>query len=198
MENMNLVIAKNISEYRKNAKLTQSELATKLNFTDKSVSKWERGESIPDINVLIAMCELFGITLNDLCYKTEKLATPTKSVSGRNHLIISLLSSLLPWLIATISFVLCLIFAPNIERSWLIFIYAIPVMFIILIVFSAIWGTKLMTFLSVSTLIWTLILPICLTFVGENMWYLLLIAVPLQIATCLWFMIKPRPRKKNN
>ena len=65
MKEWDKIISKNIVEYRKRAKLTQSELAEKLNFSDKSISKWERGEAIPDVVVLINMSEIFRITLND-------------------------------------------------------------------------------------------------------------------------------------
>ena len=52
MEDIKKIISKNIQTLRKDADLTQSELAERLNYSDKAVSKWERGESVPDIVVL--------------------------------------------------------------------------------------------------------------------------------------------------
>ena len=52
MEKLNFIIAKNLSELRRKNKLTQLEVAEKLNYSDKAVSKWEQGESLPGIEVL--------------------------------------------------------------------------------------------------------------------------------------------------
>ncbi|MFQ8954332.1 MAG: helix-turn-helix domain-containing protein [Oscillospiraceae bacterium] len=54
MEKLNFIIAKNLSELRRKNKLTQLEVAEKLNYSDKAVSKWEQGESLPGIEVLYA------------------------------------------------------------------------------------------------------------------------------------------------
>jgi len=66
MENLRLIIARNITELRREAGLTQLELAEKLNYSDKAVSKWERAESVPDIAVLKAVADLFGVTVDEL------------------------------------------------------------------------------------------------------------------------------------
>ena len=77
--NLNKIIGENLAKYRKSAKITQLELAQVLNYSDKAISKWERGESLPDITVLIQIADIYGITLNELCYenqtKTEKVKT---------------------------------------------------------------------------------------------------------------------------
>ena len=108
MEELNLVIAKNISEYRKKLGLTQAGLGEKLNFTDKSVSKWEKGEYLPDILVLYKMCELFGITLNDLTKEHKEIIIPKKE--KHNKILISIMSAGLVWLVATILFVMFRLF----------------------------------------------------------------------------------------
>ena len=61
----------NLACYRRRAGLTQLELAEKLNYSDKSVSKWERGESLPDIAVLKEIADLFGVTLDYLVGRTD-------------------------------------------------------------------------------------------------------------------------------
>ena len=66
MEDMKTIIAKNIIRLRKNANLTQAELAEKLSYTDKAVSKWERGESIPDVIVMKQLADLFQVRVDDL------------------------------------------------------------------------------------------------------------------------------------
>lgn len=194
MENLEMIIAKNICEYRKMAKLTQIDLAEKLNFSDKSVSKWERGESLPDIIVLKQMCDIFGITLNDLTNPVIKKPKTKRSVK-QNRILISLMSGGLVWLIATIAFVFLLLFVPSLNDIWLSFIYAIPASVIVFLVFSCLWANKWWTFTLASTLIWTIIVSICLTF-SAYLWYLLYIAIPLQILLLMWFLMDRNKHKK--
>ena len=59
-------IGKFIAELRKNKKLTQEELAEKLYITDRAVSKWERGLSLPDADKMLDLCSILGINVNEL------------------------------------------------------------------------------------------------------------------------------------
>ena len=59
-------IGKFIAECRKNANLTQMQLAEKLNITDKAVSKWERGKALPDTSIMLELCDILGISVNEL------------------------------------------------------------------------------------------------------------------------------------
>ena len=188
------IIAKNISEYRKLNKLTQNQLAEQVNFSDKSVSKWERGESIPDIAVLYQICQIFGITLNDLVSQKSSVKK-VKKFDFRNKIVISLLSGGLVWLVATLSFVLLQIFAPAVTNAWLCFIYAIPLSTIVILVFACIWGKKWMQFILITILIWTIIVSLCLS-IGGTSWLFIYVGIPLQILTLLWFGLKFNKKDK--
>ena len=59
-------IGKFIAERRKKTNLTQMQLAEKLNITDKAVSKWERGIAMPDSSIMLELCDILQITVNDL------------------------------------------------------------------------------------------------------------------------------------
>ena len=59
-------IGRNIAAHRKRCRLTQAELAQRLNYSDKAISKWERGESMPDVTTLVLLAEQFQITVNEL------------------------------------------------------------------------------------------------------------------------------------
>ena len=59
-ENLTAIIAENLVYYRKKAQMTQLQLAEKLNYSDKSISKWERGEGVPDIFILAQLAKLYG------------------------------------------------------------------------------------------------------------------------------------------
>ena len=158
MENLQLVnttIAKNLIYYRTNAGMTQAEVAEKINYSDKSVSKWESGNGVPDIYVLIQLASIFDVTVNDLIgVSTSRTAEANKKSRDKLRLLIMLLSSGIVWLVATLGFVICEIVAPQ-REWWLFFIFAIPVNAILLIVFSGVWKYKLTNFLSISTTVLT-------------------------------------------
>ena len=145
MENTNKIIGDNISKFRKQLNLTQLELAEKLNYSDKAVSKWERGESVPDVATLMQIAEFFNVSINDLCYEVKEKKTLPTSHRNIKHTYISVLSVGLCWLIATIVFTLLLLFAPEINMRWLAFIYAIPVSALLLVIFNSLWGKRIYT-----------------------------------------------------
>ena len=66
------IIAENLSFYRKLHGLTQSELAEAIGYSNKSVSKWERGDGTPDILLLIMLSDIYGITVSELVGQTDK------------------------------------------------------------------------------------------------------------------------------
>lgn len=59
-------IGKFIAMQRKQNQLTQAQLAEKLNITDRAISKWETGKALPDSSIMLELCEILGITVNDL------------------------------------------------------------------------------------------------------------------------------------
>lgn len=61
-----LKIGKFIAEHRKKVNLTQMQLAEKLNITDKAISKWERGITMPDVSIMLKLCDILGISVNEL------------------------------------------------------------------------------------------------------------------------------------
>jgi len=183
------LVAKNLMLYRKTNHYTQLQLAEKLNYSDKSVSKWERGESLPDLLILSQLSKLYGIKIDDLF--TEKNA-PIKPMRKRNTLIIPLMAATIVYAIATIVFVFLGIFAPELSRSWLSFIYAIPVSLIVFIVFSKLWGNKLLVFFFGSAFIWTLALSLILSFNHPKIWLFFIAAIPFQVFAILWLNLKTK------
>ena len=209
MENMleiNQKIAKNLAHYRKEAGLTQAELAEKINYSDKSVSKWEQGNAIPDVMILLQLAKLYDVTVNDLLgeepKKTQSNAISATKTAGLKLLII-LLSSGIVWLVATCLYVALQVL--NVQnKGWLIFIYATAVNAILLIVYASIWKYRLLNFVGVSILIWTALTSLYLTirFLPDNigmdlgaLWCIYLIGIPLQVLEVLWVFFRSLFRK---
>ena len=200
IENLKRIIKTNLIKYRKAAGLTQAQLAEKLGYSDKSVSKWEREEGVPDIYILKEIADLYGITVNDLITESPSILKKEikflSKISKRNKILISLLSAGLVWLVATTTYVSLDIALPNIANYLTnIYIYAIPASCIVLIVFNSIWGKKYINFLLVSALIWTFTLSLYVSLSIKNIGKLFIIPIPLQILTLLWFMLE---RKNKN
>ena len=112
-EKLKKQIGANIASYRKRMRLTQVRLAEKLNYSDKAISKWERGESIPDVLILMQLAEQFEIGVSDLLEDPNALPEETtrfqhamEQVSEKalkrkaNKNIILGLSSILVWFVA--------------------------------------------------------------------------------------------------
>ncbi len=191
-------VAKNLINYRKINNLTQLDLAEKLCYSDKAISKWERGESLPDLYTLEKIAELYGITINELVYEKEIQINP-KSNKSANHLFVTLLSSILVWFIATVVFVtLMLIPSTSSYANWLTFIIAIPVFFIVLTVFAALWYKNTFRCICVSGIVWGLVLSVQIILHLNNLKNNALIyvmAAVFQILVILWFIMMAYQKK---
>ncbi|HOW37706.1 MAG TPA: helix-turn-helix transcriptional regulator [Bacillota bacterium] len=183
--------SKNLIHYRKALEMTQIQLAEKLNYSDKSVSKWERGESLPDLVIMTQLAGLFGVTLNDLV--SDKKPKNIRKPAINRHLV-SVMAAVSVWAVATGVYVFLGIFLPDPGKSWLTFIYAIPSSLIVLIIFYRMWGKKLMVFLFSSLTLWTLALSIFLSFDHPRLWLFFIAGIPLQILLVLWLILRPRKK----
>ena len=196
MEDIKVIIGKNLAELRKRKKYTQLDLANILQYSDKSISKWEKGDSLPDIEVLYNICNLYGVTLDYLTHEGNYSEKKEYIIKNRkyslNKAIITLLSCLSTWFLATMTFVFLLIYADL--AFWPTFTWATSATFLILLIFNCIWGGKRMRFVYISCLTWTLIAALFLQFLylDINIWPIFLIGIPAQIAIILSYGIKKK------
>ncbi|MBR4951246.1 MAG: helix-turn-helix domain-containing protein [Clostridia bacterium] len=188
------IIANNITELRKAVPYTQAELAQKLNYSDKAVSKWERGESIPDVVVLKQIADLFGVTVDYLLEEVHPLKSTMQNMPRqlkKNRALITGLACMLVFLIATVGFVI-LSLTTQIPRLWLLYIYAIPICAVLLIVFNSVWGKKKRNFFFISLLMWGLLLSVYLTIGIYSNWLIFVMGIPGQVIIVMWSGIKAR------
>jgi transcriptional regulator with XRE-family HTH domain len=206
MVDLKPIIAKNIIDLRKSMNWTQAELAQKLNYSDKAISKWERAESIPDVIVLKEIADLFHVKVDYLLEdehtgsidSQEQMAKHRK----RNRLIIALLAASLVILLATILFVILQLYSMQYSvrldlPSWIVYVYAIPVSCIVLLVFNAIWGHRNINFAIISLLVWSTLLSVYLSFISEGMWIIFVIGIPSQIIILLWANFRKRSSRNS-
>ena len=200
-EKLKLQIGSNIASYRKRANLTQAGLAEKLNYSDKAVSKWERGESVPDVITLVQLASQFDITVNDLLADPnalpDNLNTLEKAMAQvsektlkrkANKNIILALSSILVWFVALLVFVV--LSSLSIPNSGLAFLYAVPVNAIVLLSLRSAWHDFRWNKALISAIVWGSLVSIYASiraFLDFNAWKIFLLGIPGQIAIFLWF-----------
>ena len=198
-------IGANIVSYRKQQGLTQAALAEKLNYSDKAVSKWERGESVPDVVTLVQIAELFGVGVDDILFdpaerpeKKEILPeteAPVQKCKKRkaDKGVIQMLSSILVWFVALTTFVV--LASLGLPKSWVAFFYAIPVNAIVLLSLRSAWRKFNWNQALISAIVWGCILSLYVTlliFAHANTWRLFLLGIPGQAAIFFWFrMFRP-------
>lgn len=200
MDDINKIIGKNLLILRKNAKLTQMELADRFNYSDKTISKWESGESLPNIEILYELAQFYGTTLDALTQENDIVESTNNSKQKDKmfptKLIITLLAVSAIWLLATVLFVTFkIVYAKNFP---LLFLWAVPISCIVLIIFNSIWGKYYYLFAILSVLIWSTLACVHLQLIQYNIWIIYILGIPLQVAIILWAALikKPRNSKK--
>ncbi len=203
MNDLKPIIAKNITDLRVAAGMTQIDLAESLNYSDKAISKWERGESVPDVSVLLRVAELFGVTLDYLVHehKSANFATELKKEKFTNRALITGISITLVLLIATAFYVSTEMAAVLPTYRWLVFIWAAPVASVVWLIFNSMWFNKKINYIIISLLVWSCLAAVFLTlyissFSPSNIWLLFILGIPAQIIILLWSGIKIRKKKK--
>ena len=192
MDEMKNLIGENISSLRLAAGYTQAELAEMLGYSVKAVSKWERGESVPDVFVLKKTAGMFGVTVDYMLEDHTKQAVTAVNKLKHNHKIITLLSVTLVWFLATFAFVVGRSVSAD-TQMWLSFVAAVPVSCIVLIVFNSMWGKGWRNFIFISVLVWSLLAFIYLLLfetIGKNVWLIFVLGIPAQTIILLWSRLK--------
>ncbi len=205
MENENNqqeLLAKNLVYYRKASGLTQLELAEKFNYSDKSISKWERGEGFPDVFVLKSLADFYGITVDDF-YLEEHKKISVKHSQKRKQIFIRLLSIGIGMLVTFLTFFLLDTLLPKDAafKPWLVFIYGLVVCSIIWLVWEFIYHKRFIRMFAVSSLVWTSALAIFLTFLivmNLPLYFIFIVAIPLQILEILWYFFRRKKNKTGN
>ncbi len=198
MKDVKSNVAKNITELRILNNMTQMELGEKLNYSDKTISKWERAESSPDIAVLVEMADMFGVTL-DYLVRSENIEEAVvehkaKDVKYNRHAI-SYIAEGGGWIVAIFTFIITTLITGKMSFQWLYFIYTLPVVLIVKLIFNSIWFNPRHNYLIISALMWSIFVAIHITFlyfkVNVSLIYLLGAAGQVVIVLCS-LVSKPR------
>lgn len=200
MQDIKSIVAKNITELRLLNNMTQMELAEKLNYSDKTISKWERAESSPDISILVEIADLFGVSLDYLVREEnldEAVKENRKEETKYNRRIIAYIAESVAWIIAVFAFIITSLIIGKPSFQWLYFVYALPIVLIVKLVFNSIWFNRRNNYFIISALIWSILAAIHITFLyfKINVSLIYLLGVAGQIVIILWSFIK-KPKSK--
>ena len=198
MDELKLVVASNLIKLRQGAGMTQAELGERLNYSDKTVSKWERGESIPDAYVLLRLAEIYGLTVDDLLRDDSGWQDPVEKARAEEKAnaptfssnVVTMVAIVGIWTMAVIMFVVCWIALDQV--LWLIFACAVPVSLITLLVLNSVWNKGRHNMIIIMLLVAAIITVIFLFFLQRNPWQLFLILIPAEILVVLSFHIRRR------
>ena len=164
-----MLLSEKILALRTEQGLSQGDLAEKLEVSRQSVSKWETGQATPDLDKIIKLADLFGVTVDRLIASGEPVQPPVRKSRIRpetTRLItaISLLG------MAALAVLLMMIF-----RHWLVFAWTLPAAAVLWLVLNTIWFDRRRNYLIVSCIMWTVLGGLCLTFqtAGMPLWELM-------------------------
>lgn len=182
-------LANNIAYYRKKMALTQLELAQKLNYSDKSISKWERGDGVPDIFVIKELAIFFGISVDQMISKRRVRFSFLK-----HRFILAYFYASIVWLIAGIAFGVLSLLDVN-YPAWQLFIYAIPLSSAVMLWFFFYWRQIKYIVIYFTIFIWTLGLSITLQIKDTNNYWVYIIVLPIYLFILfLFYVIYKRKR----
>ena len=197
MEDLKKIVAKNITALRVSAGMTQSDLGEQLLYSDKSISKWERGDALPDVIVLKKMSTIFGVTVDYLLqdHGDDKVGVRVPSRMKYSRSMVTLLSVAGVWAVALFTFVVIWILG---NFFWQIFVYAIPVSFLLWLIFNSVWNGGHRNWLPISGMMIGLVASVYLSFLEQNWWQLFLLIPVAELIIFLSFRIRKKPGKWRN
>lgn len=190
------IIGGNITFLRKGKKWTQLELAEKMDYSDKAISKWERGESSPDPDALLALANLFDVQIDYFFHENEVEQKKYVKQSNQmfiNGLLVTILLCVAAFTISTVVFMIgSLRDINNAKTFWIAFIYAIPLCAIIISIFLKRHGYRFAMSISISVLLWSILLVgfLQLLISNYNAWMIFLVGVPLEAAIMIYYFLK--------
>ena len=198
LEELKLVTAGNLINLRTGAGMTQAELGAKLNYSDKSISKWERGEAIPDAYVLTQIAELFGVSVDyilsshDAWEPTVAPEDPRRDVVYSTSVIIAI-AVVGVWTLALTAFVTLWLAVDQLR--WQIFVAAFPVSVLTWMVLMCVFKRTRHLKYMVALFVLSIFVCVYLLLLNRNPWQIFMIAVLAEVIVFLSFHVQKKPKK---
>ena len=180
MKSIREIISNNITAHRKRLGLTQVELSKKVNFSDKAVSRWEKGEVLPDIETLQELAQIFNVPLHHLLEERNDIGSNGRQKIKKEDIAVQILSVCIAWCVLTVLFVYIQIFYGF--SFWQAFVWGIPISSVIILYHNRKWNDLKIRFAFRTILNWSFLTSVYLHFLHLNMWLIFFIGIPIQIS----------------
>lgn len=186
MDDIKLIFASNLINLRTKANITQAELGEKLNYSDKSISKWERAEAIPDVTVVLSLSKIFDVTVDYLLspHDTEDIKPGSKPYSPKMIMMVIMLGI---FTLATLVFVIFWILG---HKIWMVYVASVPVFLVTLLVLNSVWFNRKNNLPIIFFLVLSIFIVIYYALIEFNPWQILLVAIPAEAVVYFSFQIK--------
>ena len=198
LEELKAIFAANLISQRQKANLTQAELAAQIHYSDKSVSKWERAEALPDAAVLKSLSQIFGVTVDWLLESHDKWES--EETKQKNSVVIDKnavagVAFLGVWTLAALLFVIFWILG---EVYWVILLMGVPISLIALLVMNTLFNGRKFNKWIVAALVLAGFLVLAFFLRAYRPWQLIVVLVPAELLVLLGYRIKKRALDGNH
>ena len=197
MKDIQEILINNLIALRKARGLTQIELGEHVSYSDKTISKWENGDTCPGIEAIHRLAAFYEVSVDELLREDFRAASAPLHTPGAHQKkiyrrsIIASLALVGVWALATLLFIVTQQLAAW-PQAWLLFIDAVPLCCILLLIFNSLWGRRRLNYLILSALLWTALTAIFLHLLPYGLWMLYLLGIPCQLAILLWSLLKKK------
>ena len=198
LDELKLVTAGNLINLRTGAGMTQAELGAKLNYSDKSISKWERGEAIPDAYVLTQIAELFGVSVDYILSSHDAWEPTVAPEDPRQDVVystsvITAIAVVGVWTLALTAFVTLWLAVDQLR--WQIFVAAFPVSVLTWMVLMCVFKRTRHLKYMVALFVLSIFVCVYLLLLNRNPWQIFMIAVLAEVIVFLSFHVQKKPRR---
>ena len=192
MDERKATIASNLIRLRLAAGMTQAEVGEKLNYSDKTISKWERGEVTTDVFVLMEIAALFDVSVDYLIKPHAEIEPIVYNKPQEPHYNTRAITAIAVLGVWTLAFLVFLVLWWSGYVMWLLPVFAVPVSLVVLLVLQSVFHKGHGNRYIIAAIAVSLVTALYLTFLQNNPWQIFLLLIPISAIVFLSFRIKKR------
>lgn len=192
MENLRNIVPANIVYLRKQRQMTQIDLAKLVNYSDKAVSRWEKGEVLPDLETLQSLAHIFEVPLTYLLEEHSEAKNTIIRKPNPKEILFQILIVCALWTILTVFVVYADIFYD--QNYWQAFLWGIPITCLIVMFCNRKYKNKVTSFIANTILNWSTLICIYIHFMQLNPWLIFLVGVPIQASLFVLYFLRKYPK----
>lgn len=196
MSNLREIISTNITNLRKSKNWTQVELARRINFSDKAVSRWEKGEVMPDIETIQKLSEVFDVPMTEIIEKQQDVKPAEKTRPTKQEVLSQIFLVCEIWTILSVAYAYLDISSGL--HIWKIFLWGVPATVLMLYIINLRHKHNISSFVYGTIFIWTFTTCLFIQMINLHAWFFFVLGVPIQGMLVIRYLVKHDKIKKQN